>query len=329
MPSSMVERVLGALHGVAVGDALGIPAGHYSPEEIPIVYGGRITGLVQQIRRFGSVPPKWRLGEVSDDTVQTLAVAEAVAGAGSVQRIEVGRRLLALPNRYCNSTTSCGKFRAYGDPNAVAVGGGGNGAAMRISPVGIVTPLQHIELLIHDVVAVSTLTHNTPVALAGAIAVAAAVSAAVAGQTGPQIVDSALMAVEHFEAFLNSGPPLMSVEIRRAVKLGPQGWVDSLGLGGAWGYVAEQSVPCVLALTACELRPKDALLAAVNLGGDADSIASMVGAIAGASWPDSIPTAWVELVVGVNGLDCQPLAAALARLRRERTPLGAPRMMSN
>src|SRR6185312_10176719 len=58
-----------------------------------------------------------------------------------------------------------------------------NGAAMRITPVGVATPSGDPGLLVDQVVRASYVTHNTGIALAGAAAVAAAVSAGVGGAT--------------------------------------------------------------------------------------------------------------------------------------------------
>src|SRR5581483_5259622 len=70
-----------------------------------------------------------------------------------------------------------------------------NGAAMRIAPVGVAVPLPHarttavaftgnwLSALVDQVVRASYVTHNTGIALAGAAAVAAAVSAGVGGAT--------------------------------------------------------------------------------------------------------------------------------------------------
>jgi len=69
-----------------------------------------------------------------------------------------------------------------------------NGAAMRIAPVGIAVPATDLHTLVDRVVKASVLTHNTGVALAGAAAVAAAVSAGLDGATVPEVVEFAVAA---------------------------------------------------------------------------------------------------------------------------------------
>ena len=80
---------------------------------------------------------------------------------------------------------------AGGDPEEVGRRGDTNGAAMRITPVAIAVRSLDIDELVSRVAQASRLTHNTSVALAGAAAVAGAVSAGVEGLTFEVMVDTA------------------------------------------------------------------------------------------------------------------------------------------
>ena len=76
------SRAYGALAGLALGDALGMPTQAMSPEQIRAVYG-RITGLADG---DASQPyaPGMPAGSVTDDTEQALLVASLlVRGRGS------------------------------------------------------------------------------------------------------------------------------------------------------------------------------------------------------------------------------------------------------
>src|SRR6202008_2638022 len=68
------------------------------------------------------------------------------------------------------------------------------GAAMRTAPVGFAVPSADPVALVAQVVAASRLTHNTGVALAGAAAVAAAVSAGIDGDPLPAAIGRAVAA---------------------------------------------------------------------------------------------------------------------------------------
>jgi ADP-ribosylglycohydrolase len=66
---------------------------------------------------------------------------------------------------------------------------------------------------------------------------------------------------------------------------------------------------------------EDTILLAANTGGDADSVASMGGAIAGALNPESVNEDWFDIVNRVNNYDFIATAEALAGLRRKPASL--------
>ena len=82
------------------------------------------------------------------------------------------------------------------------------------------------------------------------------------------------------------------------------------------GFSAWEGAAFALALVMLYDSAKDAILAAVNEGGDADSMTSMAGGIVAARNPDTLPEEWVEIVKRENSLDFAPLAEQLAALRR-------------
>ena len=189
----MRARALGALYGLAIGDALGMPTQSRSRADIVARYGSLLAG-------FEPGPPDHPLaaglpaGTVTDDTEQAVLLARLVIeGRGAPDPAELASQLLAWEEsmRARGSLDLLGPStrRALG---AVAAGasiedsgrfGTTNGAAMRITPVGIATPSGDHGLLVDRVVAASRVTHNTGIALAGAAAVAAAVSAGIDGAT--------------------------------------------------------------------------------------------------------------------------------------------------
>src|SRR5215467_10156933 len=127
-----------------------------------------------------------------------------VAGRGEVDAAALARDLLAWEE----SIRARGSLDLLGPSTrqalaALAAGtdiakagrrGVTNGAAMRVAPVGIATSSRDPRLLEDRVVAASRLTHNTGVALAGAAAVAAAVSAGIDGDPLPVAIGRAVAA---------------------------------------------------------------------------------------------------------------------------------------
>src|SRR5690348_6683027 len=91
----MLARALGALYGLAIGDALGMPTQSRPRAEIVARYGPLLAS-------FQPGPPGHPLaaglpaGSVTDDTEQALLLAELVIeGGGEVDAAELGARLLA------------------------------------------------------------------------------------------------------------------------------------------------------------------------------------------------------------------------------------------
>ena len=94
------SRAYGALAGLALGDALGMPTQAMSPEQIRAVYG-RITGLVDG---DASQPyaPGMPAGSVTDDTEQALLIASLLlrgrgssSGRVALNAVEFAHALLA------------------------------------------------------------------------------------------------------------------------------------------------------------------------------------------------------------------------------------------
>lgn len=189
--TSPADRAAGALYGLAIGDALGMPTQALPRAEIVARYGPLIG-------RFEAGPADHPLaaglpaGSVTDDTEQAVLVGRLLADSGGrPDGTELARQLIAWEDgiRARGSLDLLGPstrqaiaaLLAGAPPGQAGRHGTTNGAAMRITPVGIATPAADPDLLTDRVVAVSEVTHNTGVALAGAAAVAAAVSAAIDG----------------------------------------------------------------------------------------------------------------------------------------------------
>src|SRR6266550_3389125 len=176
------SRALGALYGLAIGDALGMPTQSRSRADIVARYGSLLDG-------FEPGPPGHPLaaglpaGTVTDDTEQAVLLARLIVKSGGApDPAELASQLLAWED----SMRARGSLDLLGPSTRQALGavaagasiedagrsGTTNGAAMRVAPVGVATPPGDLGLLVDRVVAASRVTHNTGIALAGAAAVA-------------------------------------------------------------------------------------------------------------------------------------------------------------
>ncbi|HEY2672189.1 MAG TPA: ADP-ribosylglycohydrolase family protein [Rugosimonospora sp.] len=332
------SRARGALYGLAIGDALGMPTQSLPREQIVARYGERLTGFVAG-GADQPIAPNMPAGSVTDDTEQAVLVGRLlVAGDGHIAPARLAAELLAWEA----GMAARGSLDLLGPSTKRAVAaveagvpveqtgryGDTNGAAMRIAPVGIAVRGDDPRVLVDRVVEASAVSHNTGVALAGASAVAAAISA---GLDGAGTVPATRRAIGAARLGAARGYWVAGADIATRIE-----WATDLVTGLPPAAAAEriyhlvgtsvastESVPAAFAVLA--VYPDDpwqAVLLAASLGGDCDTIAAMAGAIAGAVHGlDSFPKAAVDTVRDVNNLDLDRLAGQLLELREAGRPV--------
>ena len=324
------DRALGAFYGLAIGDALGMPTQSMSREDI-VTHYGFIRSLRDAVAEQ-PISPNLPAGTITDDTEQAVLVADLlIGGSGTIDPMVFGKALLdwesgmvarGLADLLGPSTKRALKLLESGtDPEEAGRGGTTNGAAMRITPVAIATP-PDLGGLVEAVAAASKLTHNTNVGIAGASAVAAAVSAGIDGAD----LSTALDQGEHAAALgARKGWWCAGGDIACRIRWARR-WVrgmDRTTLSYAVSKVIGTSVAVqesmVAAFALAEAlgdTPVEALTTAAGLGGDTDTIAAVLGAILGAQHGISgFPVDLLTKVREVNALDLEPAVDGLLELR--------------
>ena len=338
------SRAYGALAGLALGDALGMPTQAMSPEQIRAVYG-RITGLVDG---DASQPyaPGMPAGSVTDDTEQALLVASLlVRGRGSSSgRVaqdagEFAHALLAWEDSMIergsldllgpSTKAALERVRAGEDPLTVGGAGTTNGAAMRVTPIGIAMSTADPEAFADAVWSSCQVTHATRQGFQSAALVAAAVSMGIdtARSTTPNLRSLLWKALSYVDSLPERGAwtpdPDVVAATRRAMQLvanpassSLECLVEQVGTSVA----SAQAIPMAFALLARDPSPQ-ALLDAANIGGDTDTIGAIAGAILGAALGFEIfvgrGLAQVELA---SHLDLPSVALELLELRAAHEP---------
>jgi ADP-ribosylglycohydrolase len=328
---SVHDRGLGALYGLAIGDALGMPTQLLSRQRI-LETLGRLTGF-EPAAADHPIAAGMPAGSITDDTEQAVLLArELLAGDGHVDAAAFARALV----EWERDMRARGSLDLLGPSTARALAavldgvpveeagrrGDTNGAAMRVAPVGLVMASRDLTALVDRVVEASRVTHNTGVALAGASAVAAAVSAGIDGASVRESIEVGRRAAELGQ---QRGHWVAAGSVARRIDWAV-GLVDPAR--AEWSenelyelvgtsLATQESVPAAFGVLA--LYPDDpwqAVLAAASLGGDCDTIAAMAGAIAGACHGlGALPVHAVDTVRRVNGLDFDRLATDLLALR--------------
>jgi ADP-ribosylglycohydrolase len=321
----MGARVLACLHGIATGDALGKQTENLSREDIQRWYPNGVNGLEGRpgtpIPRYrGNRKHEWLIGETTDDTERTLAVAHAIIRNPAITHTSVGRELLECRKCVHPGIKSLWEFHQSGDPARVAHGHDGCGAAVRVAPVGILYRPARLTDLVAAAREASISTHGGTLAVSGAAATAAAVSAAVEGLSAIEIIDLAMRAAAMAEREHRDAPPTTSfAEALDGLFHELHEWPALHPAGLAASYFPNSPltiVPLALALATITDSARVAILLATNTGGDSDSVASIAGGIAAARYPDSVDPEWSAAVQAVNGHDLASVAEALTSLRR-------------
>jgi poly(ADP-ribose) glycohydrolase ARH3 len=270
MTISLSDRFFGCLLGLAVGDALG---GRFEAQSAEHLRGRFPT--VDKLMAYVT-DELW----YTDDTQMAIAVAETLAEQGEIHEEELCRSFVAnyTPSRgYGRGARAVLEAIEEGrDYQAVAAqyfpgGSYGNGAAMRVAPIGLLFRDDPAQVL-HQARLSALPTHAHPLGIEGAQLLALAVAHA-------SKADNFDRAAFFDELLAHCQSPEYRDKLTVAAALSSIAELSALGNG----IEALESVPTAIACFA--LFPQsyvDTIGSAILLGGDTDTIAAMAGAISGA-----------------------------------------------
>lgn len=337
---ALQDRIHGCLAGVAIGDAMGMPSEFLTSEQVKRHFGW--------LDRFES-PPAWHplhalaAGRVTDDTQQTLAIMRMILAKPRFSVHDVGQVVLNWRNglseyeaqNFLGPSTrrALETISRTGSVDNSGLAGNTNGAAMRISPAGLLHPGRPDDTL-EDVATLCKPTHHTDVAFSGAAAIAFAVAACLGERpTLDGVLEAAVrgaragLAKAHetiridythlvpWEVIAAQVNPSVERRIRWAAQIARQPkpvdevrqeLAESIGTG----VLIVETVPLVLGFFLLSGGdPLKAILYGANAGGDTDSTASIAGALAGAfSGIEAFPPEHLEAIERANGLELERLA---------------------
>lgn len=330
----MLSRSMGCLAGVAIGDAMGMPTSSFSPEQIREKFG-KVTNFMDAPNGH-IIHDGLKAGQVTDDTQITLILADVIIKEGFVSKEGFAKRLLewskglgALKDKMLGPSTkrTLEKIAEGAKIQGVTGTGTTDGASMRISPVGILNAGFDLEKVVEDVVRACILTHNTSVAISAASSVACAISRVITGKCKVNDVIEAGIRGARLGAKFGILYPAAPVDkrIELAINLVNQAKnfeeiIDSLYNYVGAGIESNEAIPTAFGVFfATDGEPMDAIRMATNIGGDADTIASMVGAMAGAfKGIEAFPKDMVRKVEQVNKLEFETIARRLLEVREKR-----------
>lgn len=312
MRDDVRSRARGCLVGLAVGDALGAavefqPSGTFAP----------VTGM-----RDGG-PHGLEAGEWTDDTAMALALADSIRTVGwdltdqarrYVDWWETGKYSV---NGRCfdiggTTAAALGRFRASGDAQRsglVAPDTAGNGSIMRLAPVAIAGSHRFpadVAGLAGLCVESSLPTHRAPQAVSACAVLGVMLAGLVEGVGRHSVTDPGWRIWDAVRSVRELHPEVETVISGTYLRKQPPDIVGS-------GYVV-RSLEAALWAFSREEEFGPAVLAAVNLGDDADTTGAVCGQLAGAhSGMESIDPDWLATLAGFD--EIVAVADALADIR--------------
>lgn len=306
---SLDSRIQGVLGLAAIGDAMGAATENLSFDQIRAHFGKPVTKFEKPGETAFALGNE--AGQVTDDFSQIYFLSKAILeNDGVIDKDTVKKAILDWANvpwyfdRFAGPTTR-GAVEMYKNskemkpkpaPGAVTVDYASkatNGSAMKIAPAGILHP-GNVEAAIDDAITITQVTHDNSLAISGASAVAAATSASLAPYA---TVDDALSAGLYGAVRGETKSKVVSREVAGPSVVGRTKLAYSIANGhgtkeerlrqlsevvGSGLHISE-AVPCAFGIIL--LNKNDALQAvidAVNIGYDTDTIATIVGTMVGA-----------------------------------------------
>jgi ADP-ribosyl-[dinitrogen reductase] hydrolase len=320
-----MQHAIGALVGSAVGDALGAPFEFKRPGLYRSTYPAPVLTGRGEMHGGGSFG--WKPAEFTDDTQMAVALAESLIASGGFDTDDLWRRWRAWAGTAKDVGSQTRVALAHeshaGVAKKVADSNGGrsagNGSVMRNTPVALWAADRSLESVVELAGQQASLTHHDPHNAFGAAIHGVMVRAGIRGDDVFDAIDDALDVL-----------PVAARELWQPL-LSPRWQPDtSLPNGTVWACLAE-AVWAVRHASSFE----DAVVRAVDLGRDADTVACVAGSIAGARWGvQSIPSRWTTYlngtVAGPGGdrvydyASLQALARSLLGQREPADPADEP-----
>ncbi|MGN1319580.1 MAG: ADP-ribosylglycohydrolase family protein [Acutalibacteraceae bacterium] len=293
----MIKIVKGAIFGLAVADALGVPVEFESREKLQ-------KNPVDKMLGYGShAVPK---GTWSDDTSMALCTLNSIANKGKIdltdnilefskwaengymtphgEMFDIGRTTLISLRNYWNNKNvyTCGCKSDYDN---------GNGSLMRIIPVSLFNCFKTLSTKesIRNVHEVSALTHAHERSLI-ACGIYDFIVRELIKCLEKTSINTAIKKAEKYYANYK--------EIKYYKRIFDEKFIDTdISLIKSSGYVVDTLEAAVWCLLNTD-NYKACVLKAVNLGDDTDTVAAVAGGLAGVLYGyDSIPKEWINTLV--------------------------------
>lgn len=275
----MENKFKGALLGLIVGDALGAPFEGMSGDNI------EFKGKMQ-----GGGPHNISAGQWTDDSSLALCLAESLIKDGFDLKSQLKRYSSWFKDGYLSS-----KDRAFGIGRNTSISitdyiqegilppererAAGNGSIMRLAPVPLYF-INNYKKTIYYSAKSSRATHNNPMAVDSCKFLGSFIFNAIHNKNKNYLINENFKDLELDDRVLKT----VRISNNKLTKedINPDAFVLNTLQASLWSFNNSDSF-------------KSAVIKAVNLGGDTDTIAAVTGQMAGSYYgSDNIPDKWVN-----------------------------------
>lgn len=288
------NQYLGAIIGHAVGDAMGFPTEFSKREELlqnPVIEmidspdvgqpaGSWSDDTAMEIATIDSFIQKkyFDYKDIMDKWVKWISKSEYTPTGVA---FDIGRTCLKAIKKYCNGTAplQCG---------STSINENGNGSLMRILPVALYAYSKKLDdTSIHKLTnEVSSLTHAHEVSRLGCYIYVQFIINLLKGKTKEeaykhiQDLDYRSFTIDSINQYTRILNEQIEVQILENIK--STGYIVDTLESAMWIFMNAQHY-------------KEAIIASTNIGGDTDTIGSIVGSMAGIYYGfESIPSNWLD-----------------------------------
>ncbi len=293
-----IEKIVGGILGVVTGDALGLPVQFLSRDEVK---SNSVTGM-RGGGAFNTPAGTW-----SDDSSLTLCLAESLVEKGYDTNDIADRFVRWFRDGYC---TPLGYSFDIGQATAIAMNNlikgvtpleagpagennNGNGSLMRILPAAIYYAHLSDPELIEKICEVSRITHGHPRSQLGCSLYALYVKELLAGKNPESAYQDLRVKVQTVFGGFELEKELGYYQCLTKGRL-PKLSEDEIESTGYVVHTLEAAIWCFMTTGSY----KEAIIKAVNLGLDTDTVGAVAGGLAGVYYGlAGIPSEWLSKII--------------------------------
>lgn len=301
-----MKNIEASLFGFIIGDALGVPVEFISRD---VLNDNKITDMIANPRR------RTTIGYWSDDSAMTLCSMQSIIEHKSIRENDLIEKFylwfrhgyMAIDNKCfgIGKTTlkAMNDYERLGYPNYIAQDelsplNRGNGSLMRILPITLFLYYQKNMIkneLCIVIERVSSLTHSDKIVRMACVFYSFLVFSIMDDQSFLEAFDMAIISFK--KQYQNHDYSVFERVLSKKILTCDEDAIESSG------YVIHTLEACLWSVSTTN-NYQDAVLKAVNLGRDSDTIAALSGAIAGLLYGmDDIPEKWLSNLREKDKLD--------------------------